>query len=221
MAVAFRRRADKVNPFLRWARQRTQDQPRELRVGLMRGALPEGVIGRHALTHLREDDHFMTATELAWRDARRARSPQSRGAERGLRAQLLRALLLLPGGQKAFNTYLKQSCAESWSLELGRDGKEHVVLHGSKPLRLLMGAHDVLAFLDDLESQDTALRTRHPNKHASTQYPAEHFLNTFHRLGGDLVATVAALPLCGLKSLPRRLKPGARKTSKASPGESK
>ncbi|AGC48595.1 hypothetical protein MYSTI_07323 [Myxococcus stipitatus DSM 14675] len=219
--VWYRRQADKVNPFIRWARWRTQDQPRELRVGLMRGALPAGVIGSHALSHLRGDKHFMTATELAWRTAWRASLRRSAMYERGLLAQLLRALLLLPNGQKSFNTYLKQSCAESWSRELGRDGEEHVVLHGSGDLRLLLGTHDVLSFLDDLGTHDKTLRSWSSDRYASTRYPALKFLDTFHRLDRDLVATVAALPVRSLASLPFIAKHGTLKHSKASPGESK
>ncbi|QSQ12696.1 hypothetical protein [Myxococcus landrumensis] len=219
--VWYRRQADKVNPFIRWARSRTQDQPRELRVGLMRGALPAGVIGSHALSHLRGDKHFMTATELASREAWRASVRRSLTQERGLQAQLLRTLLLLPDGQKTFNTYLKQSCAESWSRKLGRDGEEHVVLHGSGALRLLLGMHDVLSFLDDLGTHDKTLRSWHSDQYASTRCPALKFLDTFHRLGGDLTATVAALPVRSLASLPFLVKHGARKHAKASSGESK
>ncbi|WXH30462.1 hypothetical protein WA016_04432 [Myxococcus stipitatus] len=219
--VSGRRHADKVHPFIRWAEQKTQGQPRETRLDLMRATLPPGVIGHHALSHLRRVEHFMTAAELASRDAWRARWRNPRLNERGLLAQLLRTLLLLPDGQKTFNTYLKRACAQEWSLEQGRDGREHVVLHGPEKLRLLLGTHDVLAFLDDLAVHPLPSGSRPSvGDYASTRFAALDFLRLFHRLGGDLVATRAALPVRTLENLPRLVKRGGRKHAKAIPGES-
>lgn len=195
--VVWRRRgADKVNPFIRWAKEQTMDQPRDLRVGLMRKLLPPGLIGHHALSHLKSEQHFLSTIDLPrgwgvnrtpWR-----RKPLS---DRGVMAQLLRGLLRVPGGQKSFNGYLKRASASSWSWQQGHDGRRHVVLHGHKAPRLLMGVHDVLTFLDDVGVRPWPPPSKRPvGEPASTREPALTFLRAFHRLGGDLTATLAALP---------------------------
>jgi hypothetical protein len=62
--VVWRRRsADKLNHFIRWARARTEHLPVESRLAKMRGVLPEGLIGEHALLHLTWDDHFQPEHE--------------------------------------------------------------------------------------------------------------------------------------------------------------
>src|SRR5215217_3423815 len=155
-----RQAADKVNPFIRWATQRTLDQPRDMRMGL--------------------------------------------STERGLMAQLLRQLLRLPTGQKSFNGYLKRASATRWSRQWGHDGRRHVVLHGGDAPRLLLGAHDVLPFLDDLGIKSHQVSSwSHPRPHAPIRPVALKFLRAFHQLGGDLTATLAALPVPVLTNLSR------------------
>ncbi|MFY2563511.1 hypothetical protein ACN469_38315 [Corallococcus terminator] len=204
--VARRRDGDKVNPFIRWAKRRTLDEPRDLRVELIRKTLPEGLIGRHGLAHLKGKEHFLSTIDLPrgwgvnrtpWR-----RKPLS---DRGVMAQILRGLLRIPGGQKAFNGYLKRAGASSWSWKHGHDGRRHVVLHGHKTPRLLMGVHDVLTFLDDVGVRPWPPQSSKPTGDpASTREPALTFLRAFHRLSGDLTATLAALPpVPRLSTLPR------------------
>jgi hypothetical protein len=53
MIVRWRRGADKLNHFERWAVQVTKPLPVEDRLGYMRAMLPGGLIGDHALSHLR------------------------------------------------------------------------------------------------------------------------------------------------------------------------
>lgn len=50
--VGERRDADKVAPLLRWARARTRHLPQAERLQALRSALPPGVIGVHAQSHL-------------------------------------------------------------------------------------------------------------------------------------------------------------------------
>ncbi|MCP3139577.1 hypothetical protein [Pyxidicoccus xibeiensis] len=195
--VTWRRDSDKVNPFRRWARTVTREVPRDERLEHVRGVLPEGLIGEHALSHLRWDAHFETTADREQREARRWRG-QLRDAplERGLSAQLLRRLLQLPDGQRAFNEHLKRACARQWSYVRGHDGRRHVVWQGLEPIRLLLGEHDVLPFLD------TFLRRWQlgPSRKDVTPAPpeavsaAQEFLRVFHAQRGDLPATLAALP---------------------------
>ncbi|WP_163864111.1 hypothetical protein [Myxococcus eversor] len=202
--VFWRRQADKVNPFIRWAKRRTLKQPRDLRLGLVRGALPPGLIGHHALSHLKGVEHFLSTVELSRRDFRRGPQKSQPIHDRGVLAQLLRELLRLPTGQKSFNGYLKHATASGWSVKWGRDGQRHVVLHGCNAPRLLLGVHDVLSFLDDLgfDSRPETSRKSDSRTGASTQLPTLFFLQVFHRLGGDLTATLAAIPKPKLTHLP-------------------
>ncbi|MCP3059326.1 hypothetical protein LXT21_11130 [Myxococcus sp. K38C18041901] len=198
-----RRQSDKVSPFLRWAKHRTADEPRDSRLSRIRGVVPEGLIGAHALDHLRGDEHFMSTAELASWEARRWVSQNRWRSERGVMAQLLRRLLRIAGGQKAFNGYLKRASAKGWSKRLGHDGRRHTVFHGDDSLRLLMGVHDVLPFLDAIEVHARTPRDwSRPQRPASTRVPALDFLRAFHRHTFDLGATLRSLPVPKLTNLP-------------------
>jgi hypothetical protein len=194
-----RRSRDKVNPFQRWARAVTTELPRDDRLTRVRGLLPQGLIGEHALDHLKRNKHFESTAEKEVEDARwRAYRLQRRAwknLDRGLLAELLRELVRVPGGQRAFNDHLKQACATCWSLRRGRDGRRHVVWHGKGPTRLLLGVHDVLPFLEVL----THPGWRAPPRKGMPSLPeathaAHTFLRAFHAHRGDLAATLAALP---------------------------
>lgn len=56
--VRDRREADHLSHFYRWAEAVTADLPIEERLSYIAGFLPEGLIGFHAMTHLRNLDHF-------------------------------------------------------------------------------------------------------------------------------------------------------------------
>lgn len=199
--VVWRRRsADKVNPFQRWARAITRELPRESRLKHVRGKLPEGLIGEHALSHLSWDAHFESTTEQELREARqRVWRRERRGwdLDRGLLAQLLRHLLRVPGGQKAFNDHLKRASASRAFVKRGRDGRRRVVLHGEGPPRQLLGVHDVLPFLDEFAST-MARRSWHPAPpEGAPGVPTQavlDFLRAFHQQRGNLSATLAVLP---------------------------
>ncbi|MCK8500640.1 hypothetical protein [Myxococcus fulvus] len=198
-----RRRSDKVNPFIRWAKHRTADEPRDSRLSRIRGTVPEGVIGAHALGHLRREEHFMSTAELAHQPAWRLRTKRRHLPERGLLARLLRELLLLPEGQKVFNAYLKRACAQGWGKRRGFDGQVHVVMNGRRPVRLLMGVHDVLPFLDAIDVCAGGPRSwASSHVHTATRGPALDFLKAFHRHTFDLDATLRSLPVPKLTNLP-------------------
>ena len=196
--VWHRRARDKVNPFQRWARAQTRDLPRDSRLPHVRGLLPQGLIGEHALGHLSWDLHFESTAELELDEARRAAWQRQRREgrpwlDRGLLAQLLRRLLLLPGGQRAFNDFLKRACARGWTYKRGHDGRRHVVWHGLESIRLLRGVHDVLPFLDALEPALTRPWALSSTERVPPE-AAHTFLRAFHEQHGDLAATLAALP---------------------------
>lgn len=197
--VVWRRRAaDKVNPFQRWARAVTADLPREQRLTHVRGVLPQGLIGEHALSHLSRDEHFENPQELELRQARRLawqRGRRNGRLDRGLLAQLLRQLLQVPGGQRAFNDHLKRACATHWSHQRGHDGRRHVVWHGQGPTRLLLGEHDVLPFLEALGPRPWNAPPLKGTPSLPEATKAGHdFLRAFHAQRGDLAATLASLP---------------------------
>lgn len=199
LVVWRRRSADKVQPFQRWARAITRELPRDSRLKHVRGVLPEGLIGEHALSHLSWDAHFESTAERELREARQRlwhRHRKGSDLDHGLLAQLLRHLLRVPGGQRAFNDHLKRATAMRAFLKRGRDGRRHVVLHGGGGTpRLLLGLHDVLPFLDAMAWRpwnapppDSAL-----GRPVAGQ-AARDFLRELHRQRGNLAATLAALP---------------------------
>lgn len=68
--VRDRQEADKLNHFMRWAEAITQDIPRDDRLKYVRGLLPDGLIGWHAVSHLEFRDHFKTQAEIDQWEAR-------------------------------------------------------------------------------------------------------------------------------------------------------
>jgi hypothetical protein len=84
--VRRRRWADKVNPFIRWATAATRELPRESRLSHIQGMLPKGVIGEHALGHLKGAEAFRDPWEDTWRRAWLRRRPQSEWWFSGKRA---------------------------------------------------------------------------------------------------------------------------------------
>jgi hypothetical protein len=60
-----RRTGDKLGPFLRWAAAATRGIAPGGRIAWLRRVLPKGVIGDHAVSHLRFDPVFLDANEAA------------------------------------------------------------------------------------------------------------------------------------------------------------
>jgi hypothetical protein len=184
--VQDRRSADKVNPFVRWATATTRELPRESRLSHIQGLLPKGVIGEHALSHLKRAKAFRDPRKDHWRRAWLSRSPQIEWMDRGEQAELLRAVLAAPGGHRAFNRWLWAHHAASsnpwYQPELPR------------PLR---GFHDVLSFLDEVGAYTRwyfGKRTWQPRFPNSEPFEAtEAFLRAFKQSRGDVAATLKAL----------------------------
>jgi len=185
--VSHRRGADKVNPFIRWATAVTRELPRESRLSHVRGRVPQGVIGEHALVHLEHTEAFENPTEREWRQAWwwRVRSKTS-WLERGELAQLLRRVLQVPEGHRTFNRWLRYHPNATYL----RWGNKVI---WAKEVRTLLGMHDVLPFLDTVSGPE----------HELFQV-MERFLRAFKQCRADVPATLRAL---GVRAGHRRGEP--------------
>ena len=91
-----RRGSDKLNHFQRWAVMRTRDLPLQDRMPFVRSTLPDGLIGRHALSHL-ENIRFLTGRDrwwqpVTWAEGVRAERDAWRLIQARLRAGVLDAM---------------------------------------------------------------------------------------------------------------------------------
>lgn len=208
--VRGRRDGDKLAPFIRWARAITRELPPHSRMGHLRGLVPPGVIGDHALFHLSHVREFVHPAEAAHREALRRRWARDRNPpwlERGEQAELLRALLLAPGGHRAFNQWLRVTFVPQYRSERRRrpcpcEPGCFVLETVSIPVepvrpRMLEGVHDVLSFLEALWGSST----RHDRwsspvgPSADQAEPVDTFLRAFKVHRGDVSATVKVLRL--------------------------
>lgn len=138
MIVRWRRAADKLNHFERWAVEVTKPLPVEDRLGHMRAMLPGGLIGDHAMSHLRrlpelnpDESNFYSFRFARWRAQNDGRQAEARRRIRSLVTMILEA-----GGHGALNAALKAAA-----------------LDGDSP-RILAGIHDVDEFLLHGETHD-------------------------------------------------------------------
>jgi hypothetical protein len=191
--VRHRRHADKVNPFIRWATAVTHELPRERRLSHVRGLLPQGLIGEHALVHLKHAEAFVDLRQREWNLARwrRAYPSQSQRAwlDRGEHAQLLRQVLQVPDGHHTLNRWLRyhpNAGGQRW-------GKRWVFPR----VRTLQGVHDVLPFLDALGQVTRGHKgwrewgPAHP--HFVCFQAMDRFLRAFKKCRGEVTATLAEL----------------------------
>lgn len=135
--VRWRRGADKLNHFERWAVEVTKPLPVEDRLGHMRAMLPGGLIGEHAMSHLRRLPELNPDHENAYalRVARWRVQNAKRRADERARVRSLVTTILEAGAHGALNSALKAAAFE-----------------GERP-RTLAGIHDVDAFLSHVETQ--------------------------------------------------------------------
>lgn len=130
-----RRSSDKVNPFIRWATETTKHLPKDSRVRHLRGVLPKGLIGDHALVHLTRLEPFDLRPRKVWKR-------KSLLLDRGHLATVLRRVLEVKGGHALVNDVLaRHAIVDQSDRPLSRSG-----------MRLLGGVHDVVPLLDALES---------------------------------------------------------------------
>jgi hypothetical protein len=110
--VRWRRRGDKLNHFERRAVRVTRDLRPQDRLPSMAARLPRGLVGDHALSHLRRRPELNPSYPYSqWRagalrrraEARRAVLREQRQLER-----VVRLMLETPGGHKALNATMKR-----------------------------------------------------------------------------------------------------------------
>ncbi|HYO64484.1 MAG TPA: hypothetical protein VEU33_00270 [Archangium sp.] len=208
--VRGRRAGDKLAPFIRWARAITRELPQHSRMGHLQGLVPPGVIGDHALFHLSNERDFVHPAEAAHREALRRRWARDRTPpwlERGEQAELLRALVLAPGGHRAFNRWLRLHHVTRYRSELRRRPCScepgctilETVSIPVEPVhpRMLRGVHDVLPFLEALWGSGARHdRWRSPAGPCADQAQAvDTFLRAFKEHRRDVASTVKALRL--------------------------
>lgn len=217
-AVNWRRGGDKVNPFIRWATVRTRELRREDRLSHVRSLVSKGVIGEHALGHLEDTAAFRDPVEAAWRNRYWLRHGQRRGAgamDRGEQAQLLRALLEEADGQRTLNRFLRER--HPWPRTLNHQSTApcHHRPRALPQYRPLLGAHDVLPFLDSLEPH-----ARGRYSHAwGTLTPPVHwmrlFLQRFKEHRGHIPSVRAALEAEGVLTPLRPPRPSPQRAGAA------
>jgi hypothetical protein len=130
-----RRSADKVKPFIRWAVNAMAEVPKESRLDHLRGVLPKGLIGSHALSHLSRLEPFDVRPRRVWKRTLRF-------LDRGHTVNVLRHVLEVRGGHRFVNDVLARHA-------LIEEGTGRPIRRAS--VRLLLGVHDVLPFLDSVE----------------------------------------------------------------------
>jgi hypothetical protein len=214
--VSRRRWGDKVAPFIRWACATTRALPQESRLSHVRARVPRGIIGDHALEHLKCRAEFEHPNEAAvererrrvWERSRRQTWPLNRGEQ----AERLRAILQTPGGHRAFNRYLQCQHVARYRTEMRRRPCtcrpgctfQETVRVAVSPIRarVLLGVHDVLPFLEALWGPPPKdPRWWSPQgPHAEQMDAVEQFLRAFKRHRGDMKATAQELRLDWLQS---------------------
>jgi hypothetical protein len=212
-AVDWRRWGDKVNPFIRWATARTRDLPREDRLGHAKGLLPRGLIGDHALDHLKRTRGFEPPHEKQWRLIRWSRVGRDPRMDPGEQAQLLRALILEPDGQRTFNRFLRERGVLTRGVK-APESATHRPRRKPAP-RPLQGLHDVRPFLESLRPKPGSAHFTDWSTHSPAHW-VEQFLQRFKQHRQRVAPLVAQLMAEGLltKEPPRheRLQAGlARK----------
>ncbi len=136
--VGRRRSSDKLNHFERWAVERTRDLSFPARLGHLKALLPGGLIGEHALSHLKNRSE-LAVQERSW--GRRGRWKKLL-MDRGELAQLLRELLEAGDGVRCLHRAMKRAQRQD-------DRGEPV----TGAFRALRGVDDVLPFIEWLQAE--------------------------------------------------------------------
>lgn len=167
MIVRWRRDGDKLNHFERWAIAVTRDIRHEDRLSAVAARLPRGLIGDHALTHLRHRPELnpnepYRMWRLVWmrrhEDRDRAFQQERRELER-----LVRALVTSLGGHRQLNAAMKA-----------------IVRHPAggqvRPPHLLLTPDDVESFVSGLYLPDRVDPLRHKQLNAVRELCREYRL---------------------------------------------
>lgn len=142
--VWVRRGGDKLGPLIRWGIASTAHLPIEDRLGHLHGVLPAGLIGRHAMSHLRDEADLLPREQMPpWRIAReewRARRSDRTeiGRQFGVIRQILLDVLETPDGLRDLNAVMK-AC--------DRHASRRICDENGCIRRCLAGRHDIEAFM--------------------------------------------------------------------------
>lgn len=113
--VRWRRNGDKINHFERWAVRSTAELPRDNRLSHLRSVLPNGLIGDHAMSHLRRlpelrpsnagysNRDYYAIYRAWWEEEDRARHAWLSDLETALK------VLYDHGGQRQFNRDMRRA----------------------------------------------------------------------------------------------------------------
>jgi len=158
--VRERREADKIKHFMSWAVKVTEDIPEpDGRLAKMRTILPDGLIGEHALDHLRFMDEFDRRTRLYKAPtAEEIKACRTQRHERRIR--LLQEIVKSGWGHKMLNRRISHTTT-AWEIQkttrvVTPEGittlKNNCTteFHGPTVARKLGGLGDVETFLADL-----------------------------------------------------------------------
>ena len=198
-----RRAGDKVAPFIRWATARARSIPRDSRLSHIRALVPRGLIGDHALMHIRQREEFQSLEELARRKAWHSSHEHPFLLDRGEQATLLHALLHAPGGHRVFNQWLKArhlihygEALKGWHCTCVPRCRIPSRLNAAlPPVRLLLGAHDVLPFLAAIWGPEGEPRKSRRTPLDGPRSTVNTFLRAFKQCRGDVLATARVLGL--------------------------
>jgi hypothetical protein len=138
--VRRRRRGDKLGPFIRWATAHANDLGPDpaSRVAALEALLPDGLIGRHAMSHLTMEEAFAVGpNRRRRRETRTARRDRSEREWQSLEDRLRHRLAQRLDRLDELNRLIKAQ----W-----RPPADDLC---ARP-RTLGGAHDIEAFVDDL-----------------------------------------------------------------------
>jgi hypothetical protein len=178
--VGERRLADKLNHFVKWARERTKGLPAESRLSKVRGILPPNLIGWHAVQHLRMDEHFRPPSH-PWNYVYGQRTYKH--IPRPDWKSILTTIVKTPGAHRMLNRFMvvhhKMTVwYQTAVIDLNRNrtwGSTGVEYVGPERPRLLRGIGDIDDFLDDLRKagrvpstitgEERTERTIRPNRY--------------------------------------------------------
>ena len=148
--VVARRGHDKVAPFLRWAKARTAHLPHHSRLSAMRGVVPRGLVGDHAIDHLRWSPEFGTDPHAWWRVGDWTAHVRARAQEHAAQLESLcdeiPQIVRSGDGHRALHDALR---AHHAARVAAAEKDPNVV---APPLRLLAGLHDVDDFITHLRA---------------------------------------------------------------------
>ena len=145
-----RRGSDKVNHFIRWSIAVTAELPIEDRLPHLRRTLPDGLVGRHAMSHLQYEAELRPAQDhdrryleprAGWAARQRARRQAQREAELDVIRGLMRAVLDTGGELARFNRVMK-------TCDLHLDGAACGAAGCVR--RCLTGVHDIDTFVEEV-----------------------------------------------------------------------